>query len=456
MFSMTYKKEFATLIKLAYPILFAQLAMTGLGFLDTLMSGWVGRNDLAAIGLGSSIFLPVFMISTGILLAMTPIIGQLLGSEQQEKIAPALAQGLWLALPLGILCAVLLVKIEWILSFLQLTPEVHQLTEDYLNYVAWGLPGVALYQALRFFWEGLGHTLPTMYISFFALLLNIPLNALFIYGVPGWVEAYGAAGCGIATSLVMWSMLAVASIYVWRHPEMGHFLHKASRIRPSWRQGSQAILSIGVPNTLALLFEVGLFSFIALFVAKLGTLALASHQVAISYTSMAFMLPLSLSMAISVRTAYAYGKKDLEQLKVTLLTGLGASLIIGLLLAVVTYLFRYQLVAFYTSDAEVVQLAVLLLIFAALYQGSDALQAASAGILRGMGKTSYTMIVTFISYWIIGLGGGYLLAFTDWFLPALGVAGFWLGIVFGLSTAAIFLLWRVWQQFQRLKISTFE
>ena len=453
MISTPYKKELINLIKLATPIFFAQLAMTGLGFLDTVMSGWVGRNDLAAIGLGSSIFLPIFMLTTGILLAITPIIGQFLGQGALEKVAPALAQGLWVALPLGLLSAGLLVQVDWILGFLQLNAEVYQLTKDYLIYIAWGLPGIALYQALRFFWEGLGQSLPTLYIGILALILNAPLNFIFIYGIQGWVEPYGAAGCGIASSLVMWMMLLMAVFYVWRHSEIGHFLHKAIRVRPSWRQGTQAILRIGVPNTLALLFEVGLFSFIALFVAKLGTLALASHQVAISYTSMAFMLPLSLSMAVSVRTAYAYGKQDIEALKVTLQVGLGAALVIGFGLAVLTYGLREPLVALYTSDAAVGQLAILLLIFAAFYQVSDALQATSAGILRGMGKTSYTMVVTFISYWGVGLGGGYLLAFTDVFLPTQGVSGFWMAIVLGLTTAAIFLLVRVRQQFQVIKVS---
>ena len=443
-----YRTELRRLVVLAYPIFFAQLALTGLGFLDTLMSGWVGRQDLAAIGLGSSIFMPVFMIATGILLAITPIVGQLVGGAQHHKLSATLAQGLWLALPLGLACAFLLIKVEWILNYLHLEPKVYQLTEDYLTFVAWGLPGIALYQALRFFWEGLGHTLPTMYFSFFALLINIPLNALFIYGIPHWMPAYGAAGCGIATSLVMWCMFLVAVFYIWRHQEMGDYLQQAIQHLPSWHLGIRQILNIGIPNTLALLFEISLFSFIALFVAKLGTLVLASHQVAISYTSMAFMLPLSLSMALSVRVALAYGEQNVERFRCTLITGLSTALVIGGLLATLTYFFRFQWVQLYTTDADVIQLAAILLVYAALYQTTDALQAAGAGILRGMGKTSYTMLVTFLSYWVIGLGGGYIFAFTDWITQPMGVQGFWLGIVLGLSLAALLLMLRVWQQAQ--------
>jgi MATE family multidrug resistance protein len=444
-----YQSELKTLFHLAYPIFLAQLALTGLGFLDTAMSGWVGREDLAAIGLGSSLFMPVFMISTGILLAITPLVSQLVGADQLDRISQTLSQGLWLALPLGLLSAFILIKSEIILDYLSLSPKVYQLTADYLDYVAWGLPGVALYQALRFFWEGLGRTLPTMAISFIALFLNIPLNALFIYGLPGLVDPMGAAGCGVATTLVMWSMFFIGALYVWRHPEIGHWLKRAVTHRPSWHLGSKQILNIGVPNTLALLFEVSLFSFIALFVAKLGTLVLASHQVAISYTSMAFMLPLSFAMAVTVRIAHAYGSGQKAKFQLVLRTSFSVTLALGVGLALLTYLGRDVWVILYTQDPEVMKLAALLLVYAASYQIFDAVQATAAGVLRGLGDTRFTMFVTLVTYWGIGLGGGYLLGMTDVFTPRQGVEGFWLGIILGLGAAAILLSWRVlWQEKQ--------
>ncbi|HIE39961.1 MAG TPA: MATE family efflux transporter, partial [Thiomicrorhabdus sp.] len=207
------KVESSLLLKLALPILFAQLALTGLGVVDTLMSGQVGTNDLAAIGLGTSIMLPIFMFSTGILLAITPLVAKATGESKPQYITQYLNQGLWLSLPLGILSLAALMNLEWVLNLLSLNAEVYQLTQDYLFYIAFGMPAIALYQVLRFFWEGLGTTLPTMWISFFALLLNIPLNAIFIYGF-GFIEPMGAAGCGVASTIVMWVMLLLGILYV--------------------------------------------------------------------------------------------------------------------------------------------------------------------------------------------------------------------------------------------------
>lgn len=148
--------EAKRLFALAIPIFFAQLAMTSLGVVDTIMSGWVGTDDLAAIGLGSSIILPIFMIPTGILLAITPLVARAYGNQNTREIQCFFHQGIWVALPLGLLAAFVVMNLEGLLNLLSLEPQVFKLTHDYLLYIAWGLPGIALFQALRFFWEGLG------------------------------------------------------------------------------------------------------------------------------------------------------------------------------------------------------------------------------------------------------------------------------------------------------------
>ncbi|QBZ83376.1 Multidrug resistance protein NorM [Hydrogenovibrio crunogenus] len=436
----SYQTEFKHLIRLAFPILLAQLALTGLGVVDTIMSGQVGTDDLAAIGLGTSLLFPVFMISTGILLALTPLVAKQKGRQNWQGITHYLHQSLWLSIPLGLFSLLTLMHLQWVLDLLTLSATVYQLTNDYLIYIAFGLPGIVLYQAFRFFWEGLGLTIPTMLISFFALLLNIPLNAVFIYGW-GPVDAYGAAGCGIASALVMWAMFLVSVVYVLSSPKTRSLvcLKLSSFERPSWSKGISDILSLGIPNTLALLFEVSLFSFIALFIAQLGTVVIAAHQVAISYTSLAFMVPLSVAMAITVRVGEAYGQGSLKALKVSMRTGVGSAALFSGVIALFTYVMMQDIAALYTTDTKVILLAGTLLLFAAFYQVFDAVQVASAGALRGLHSTKVTMVVTFISYWLIGLGMGYVFAFTDWIIPKSGVAGFWLGIVLGLILAAVLL-----------------
>ncbi len=441
-----FKSETSLLLRLAMPILLAQWALTGLGVVDTLMSGWMGTNDLAAIGLGSSIMLPVFMFSTGILLAITPLVAKANGQSKPNKITLFLYQGLWLSLPLGFVSLWVLMNLDWVLNLLDLNESIYQLTQDYLFYIAFGLPGIALYQALRFFWEGLGTTLPTMWISFFALFLNIPLNAIFIYGF-GPIEPLGAAGCGIASTIVMWVMFIVSILYVFKAKLTRPFCRPAialsALLRPRWKSGIRPILALGVPNTLALLFEVSLFSMIVLFIASLGAEVIAGNQIALSFTSMAFMVPLSLAMALTVRVGDGFGKNSREQVRISLIIGFSIALLIGILLAVISYFFRFEIVALYSDDTPVVLIATSLLIFAAIYQVFDAIQVTSAGALRGFHDTQVTMLVTFVTYWGVGLGLGYVFAFKDWIVAPMGVEGFWLGIVLGLLLAAILLSMRL-------------
>lgn len=438
-----YRQEARSLFKLALPILLAQLALTSLGVVDTIMSGWVGTNDLAAVGLGSSVMLPVFMISTGVLLAITPLVAKKYGESQFQSITNYLHQGLWLSIPLGFLSMLILMNLDWLLNVLQLSPEVLQLTKDYLFYIAFGLPAIALYQTLRFFWEGLGTTLPTMWISFFGLIVNIPLNALFIYGY-GPIDGMGAAGCGVASAISMWSMFLLGIIYVARSKVTSKIASFSNIILPKWRSGIDDILNLGVPTALALLFEVGMFSFIALFIAPLGATVIAGHQVAMSFTAIAFMVPLSFALALTVRAGSAYGKNSYSSIILSLRVGLGFSIVIGAFLSLISYMFRHEIVSVYTHDVEVLLLASTLLIFAACYQIFDAVQVGCAGALRGLHDTKVTMVVTFVSYWIFGLAGGYALAYTDWFTSEpMGVEGFWLGIVLGLLLASILLVSRL-------------
>lgn len=430
--------ESQKLIKLALPILFAQLALTGLGVVDTIMSGRVGTDDLAAVGLGTNIMLPIFMFATGVLLAITPMISKANGQADNQQVAHIFVQGLWLSLPLGFLSLLVLMNLNWLLDLLSLSNSVYQLTEEYLYYIAFGMPAVAAYQALRFFWEGLGKTLPTMWISFLALLLNMPLNALFIYGY-GPVEGMGAAGCGVASAIVMWLMLLTGTVYILKNQTLNTHFQAIFKVRISWVKGIKPLLQLGLPNSFALLFEVSLFSFIILFIAPLGTTVIGSHQIAVNVTSLSFMVPLSLAMALTVRVGFGFGESSISNIQTTLFTGFFWTIVIGVIMAFVIYFLRFEIVSIYTLDKEVLYIATTLLVFAAIYQVSDAIQVNAAGALRGFHDTKVTMVVNFVSYWLIGLGLGYVLTFKDWIVEPMGVSGFWVGIVIGLTLAAILL-----------------
>jgi MATE family multidrug resistance protein len=448
-----FKGEQRRLFRLALPILIAQLALTGLGVVDTLMSSWVGTTDLAAIGLGSSIMLPVFILATTVLIAITPLVAHAREQSNHKRLLNLFCQSVWVALPSGLIGFTLLLYPSWLLDYLSLNAELYALTKDYLFYVAFGMPAIAFYQGLRFYWEGMGTSLPTMWISLFALALNIPLNALFIYGGFG-IEAFGAAGCGIATALVMWTMLVVGLAYVYYTSWGREYLTLSNLVRFKVNMSTvKSILVIGIPAGLAILFEVTLFTSIALFIAPMGEVVLAAHQIAMNVTSLLFMIPLSLGLAISISVGSGLGSGNTHRLRVVILSGLMVSLMIGLLLSFTTLLIRFDITNIYTREADVFSIAVILFLFAAAYQIFDAIQVMIAGILRGLHESHITMWITLFSYWFIGLGIGFVVAYTNWLsIEPIGVYGFWLGIVIGLALASLLLILRLKYRMKKLGI----
>lgn len=245
----------------------------------------------------------------------------------------------------------------------------------------------------------------------------------------------------------MWVMLLAGILYVFNarltRPFCWPVIALRIPLRPSWALGIKPILALGVPNTLAILFEVSLFSMIVLFIAPLGAEVIAGNQIALSFTSMAFMVPLSLAMALTVRVGNGFGRNNRDQIRTSLIIGFTFALLIGFLLAFISYFFRLEIVGLYTDDTSVIVIASSLLIFAAIYQVFDAIQVTSAGALRGFHDTQVTMFVTFVTYWGVGIGLGYVFAFKDWIVEPMGVQGFWLGIILGLLLAAILLSLRL-------------
>lgn len=447
--------ELKALTRLAVPILIGQVAIAGLGVVDTMMSAQVGTADLAAIGLGSSVLLPVMMLAIGLMMTLTPLVAKSSGKREHANVALTFQQGLWLTLPVGAVIAAILMNAELLLSYLPLEPKVYSLTNDYLFYIAFGMPFLTGYFAVRFFWEGLGYTRPTMVISLLALALNVPLNALFIYGW-GPVPAFGAAGCGIASAIVMLLMFLVSVKVVTQNIRLRKiaFFTLTGWSRPKWSNGIGPILSLGVPNTLALLFETGLFSFMSIFIASLGTQAIAANQVALSYTSLVFMLPLSIGLAMSVRVGRAYGRGKANDVRAAIYTGVMMGIAVSLVVAFITYGFRFSISEAYSDQPQVIVIAAGLLAIAALYQLFDAIQVTTAGALRGLHRTRETMWVTLLSYWGIGLGIGSVFTFTDWLTPEpLGVSGYWWAIVLGFVLAAISLQYFLKRRLTQLETS---
>ena len=430
------------LIKLAMPILITQLIQNLVGFFDTVMAGRVSATDLAAVALASSIWMPIILTIYGLNMALATIIAQYHGSKKNDQIASVTIQTAWISLFISIvLILIFVIFIPIIKTHLELEPNLTTLLTDYLLYVVWGAPACCLFMVLRNFAEGLSITKPTMIISIIGLIINIPLNYIFIYGF-GSIPALGGAGCGIATAIVYWLMFFMMVFYVYFAKQL-HYIHLFQKFQLPNLVKIRSVLTIGIPIALSLLFEVGLFSVIALIIAPFGANVVASHQIALNFSGLVFMVPLSISMAVTIKVGVAIGEEKYQQAKEICHHSIIFALIIAALTAFITVTFSTYIAEIYSNNSDVIDMAISLMFLAALFQFSDAIQVISAGALRGYKDTKAILIITFIAYWVIGLSIGFSLGVTNFWLPQMGPAGFWIGIIIGLTTAAFLLFWRL-------------
>lgn len=428
------------LLALMLPILGTQLAQTGMGVVDTLVAGMAGTLDLAAIAVGSSIWIPIVLLVSGIMVALSPLVAHAKGAKNKQRSREVLQQGVYLSFIIGILAMVLLLTLTRpIMEVMQVTPEIMAPTEEYLIYIAYSLPAVGIYQAFRSYNEAVNLTQPVTIIAIIGLLLNIPLNMVFVMGY-GPIEAMGGPGCGLASLIVFYLAMFAVIIYTLiskHHNKIQPLKHFAAPHKTLILQ----IAAIGIPIGLAIFVETSLFCAIALLIARLGADAIAAHQIALNVSSLLFMVPLSLALALTVRVGQELGKQKAEYAKTVWKNALLVNLIFSAFNASLLLIFKDAIVSIYSSDTAVVGLATHLLLFAALYQLSDGLQVGAAGALRGYHDTFVTLILTIISFWFIGLPLGYYLGLSQ--SAPLGAEGFWIGLVVGLSVNAVLLISRL-------------
>ena len=380
------RQELAAQLTLALPILGGQLAQTANGFVDTMMAGRVSANDLAAVAVGASIWVPLFLFMTGVLMSATPVLSRHLGGEAYHRINPLAQQGLWLGLGLGILCALILRSVAPVLVWMDVDPAIRPMVSGYLDALSWGMPGAAIMLALRSYTEAMNHTRPVLLISVIGLMINIPSNYVLIYGKLGF-PAMGGVGCGWATSLVMWSMALMMMIYTHRHPVYQHAPLNL-RQRHFERASLGYMLRLGLPVGLTIFFEVSIFAVIALLIGSLGAQVVASHQIALNFTSLIFMVPLSFALAATVRVGHARGRSDRDGIRVAVQVAMAITLVVGIAAASSLVLARHWLPRIYTDHGSVIALASYLFLFAALYQVSHALQVCAHGCRPGLHLTS--------------------------------------------------------------------
>ena len=444
--------ELKGLLGLALPIMIAQLATTAMGFVDAVMAGRVSPRDLASVALGNSIWIPVYLLMSGVLLATTPKVAQRFGAAQFDEIGPLVRQALWLALCVGLIGSGLLLGAEPILHWMKVDPQLIEPSMGYLHGIAFGFPGMAFYYVLRCYSDGMGRTRPSMVIGLCGLLLNIPLNYALIYGHFG-APALGGVGCGWASGIVMWFMaLSMAGWTFWA-PFYARTRVLVRFDRPQWAV-IKRLVGIGLPIGIAVFAEYSIFAVIALMIGSLGSTEVAGHQIALNISSLLFMIPYSLGMAVTVRVGQALGREEPREARFAAGVGMGTALAYACLSASMMLLMREHIATIYTADPTVIRVAAMLIVYSALFQFSDAIQVTAAGALRGYQDTRVTMILTLFAYWGIGLPVGYTLGLTDWFGTPSGPSGLWQGLIVGLSCAALMLSIRLTRSARkRIRIS---
>jgi multidrug resistance protein, MATE family len=420
------------------PILITQLGLYSMNFFDIMMSGKYSTDDVAGVSIGSSIWVPVYTGLSGILLAITPIVSQLIGARNKKSVPFTVVQGVYLAALMAVLIFLIgSVVLNPLLNGMSLEPKVHQVAHDYLVALSIGIIPLFIYNVLRSFMDSLGQTRVSMIITLLSLPINVLFNYLLIYGKFGFPEL-GGVGSGYATAITYWVITIIAFFVTIKiHPFAEYTIFKTF-YKVSFREW-RSLLKIGVPIGFSIFFETSIFAAVTLLMSVFDTITIASHQIAMNFASFLYMMPMSIAMALTIVVGFEVGAGRLKDAREYSLIGIFMAVCMSLLCALALFFFREQVASVYTADVHVMKLTAHFLIYALFFQLSDAIAAPIQGVLRGYKDVNITFLMSLISYWVIGLPTGYLFAkFTD-----LGASGYWIGLITGLAVGAIGLASRL-------------
>ena len=425
------QKEVSALGKIGGPIVGTQLLGMGLNVTDTIMAGQLSAADLAGVAVGNALYLPIFMFGIGTLVAINPVVSHHLGGKRFDEIGKSARQMLWVV-PLIPRPSFFLVRwLPELMPIVRVDTEIIPLATNYMLAASWGIPAYFLFSGFRYFSEGLAYTRPAMLVALGMLIVNIPADYVFMYGAFG-LPQLGAEGTGYATSLVQWAGGLSMLTFTAKFKTYRRFKIFVRTKGPDWDRIAE-LLKIGIPNALSTTMEVLLFAAVSVLMGTLSVQASAAHQVAINIAATVFMIPLGLSLAISQRVGISIGKGLIQEARFRGFMGTALCTGVTTITAILLFSFPETIVSIYTQDLEVSNLAVSLVFFAAVFQLSDGLQVGAFGALRGLKDTRMPMVFNLISYWFIGFSVGYYLSFIGGYGPE----GLWMGLIAGLTTAAM-------------------
>jgi MATE family multidrug resistance protein len=428
---------------LAWPVFVGQVSVLGFGTIDTIFVARFAAGDLAALAVGAAAYITVFIGFMGVLMALSPIVGQLHGAGRHADAGRQLHQALWLGVALALLGCALLAFPAPFLALARATPEVAERVRGYLLALAFSLPASLLFTLFRAFNTAVSRPKVVMAIQLGGLAAKVPLSAALVFGVPALgVPALGVVGCGLATAIAMWLQVLLA----WRVLRRDAFYDRYAL----WGRGLDrparapllAQLRLGVPLGLSILVEVTGFAFMALFIARLGTTAVAGHQLAVNLVSLMFMVPLAIGNAGSTLVAQAVGAGRHAEAARLGWHALALGTLLAVAMGLLVFALRRPVLGLYTGDAAVLAAALPLVAWLAVFHAADAAQTIAAFVLRAYKITVVSVVIYVAALWGVGLGGGYWLAFDvgGHTPPALrGAPGYWFASTAGLVVAAVAL-----------------
>ena len=440
-----YTKEFSYNIRLAYPVIIGMLGHTLIGIVDNIMVGKLGSTELAAVSLGNSMIFVAMSLGIGFSTAITPIVAESDAENDISKIRSAFYHGLFLCTILGILLFGLVLLAKPIMELLHQPKEVITLAKPYIDWVAFSLVPLIIYQGYKQFADGLSLTKVSMYAIVMANILHVIINYLLIYGI--WIfPKMGILGAALGTVISRFAMVIFMHIILSRKEQLKQYFQNFS-FDEIKKEMINKIVNLGFPSAMQMLFEVLLFTAAIWLCGNIGKTSQAANQIALSLASMTFMVAMGLSVVSMIRISNHKGLNDYKQLVIVARSIFLLAILIEILFAVMfvalhqvlPYMFlNMEIQSQLLDNQEVIAIATKLLLVAAVFQISDGMQVVVLGALRGLQDVKIPMYITFVAYWIVGFPVSFYLGNYTSF-KAVGV---WIGLFAGLTAAAVFLFMR--------------
>lgn len=429
------------ILRLAWPVFVGQLAVLGFSTVDTVLAGQVSPTDLAALAIGSAAYITVFVALMGVMLALGPLAGRLQGARRLRRAGAQFHQAVWLSAGLSLPGVALLLWPQPFLALAHAEAAVAERVLAYLYVLAWAVPAGLWFTAYRAFNTAISRPKAVMALQVGGFALKVPLSIVLVFGW-GPMPPLGVVGCAWATVIVNWLEVAFGWALLQTDPFYKPYHLPRWRLQAPHRPTLARQLGLGLPIAGSMLIEVSGFTFMAIFIARLGTLPVAGHQIAANLTGLLFMMPMALAHASSTLVAQAIGAHRLIDARRLGWHGVELAVVIALLAGGLVFVLRPWLVRGYTSDAAVMIAAMPLVAWAALCHVADAAQTVAAFALRAWHITTLPMVIYALALWGIGLSGGYVLAFNapaDWPAAVRGANGFWVAATVGVTLAALAL-----------------